>query len=162
MPIRNAKTPKHYSAPTTHAPDNSPGRHRTTWVASTFNERRPNGTPRILPKRQPRLRNTLDTRTQHRLDIPRHSRHHINDLPLLGTTPSHHDHRRNHVGISTPTTQTRQQRNQTSQHPPRNRRPTRLGNKKTPKRKPANRAIRRKPVRRPNLVPDQHPTHAKQ
>src|SRR5690625_7335875 len=115
MPITSAKTPKHYSAPTTHAPDNSPGRHRTTWVASTFNERRPNGTPRILPQRQPRLRNTLDTRTQHRLDIPRHSRHHINDLPLLGITPSHHDHRRNHVGISTPTTQTRQDRKHTSE-----------------------------------------------
>src|SRR5690625_3136754 len=127
MPIRNAKTPKHYSAPTTHAPDNSPGRHRTTWVASTFNERRPNGTPQTLPKRQPRLRHTPDTRTQHRLDIPRHSRHHINDLPLLGTTPSHHDHRRNHVGISTPTTQTRHQRTRTSRNPPRNRRPTRLG-----------------------------------
>src|SRR5699024_7705796 len=156
---RNAKTPKHYSAPTTHAPRDSTGRHRTTWVASTFNERRPNGTPRILPQRQPRLRNTLDTRTQHGLDIPRHSHHRNAHPPLLARIRLHPHHS---IQLLRPINRThtpRNSRQRPSPNPPRNRWPTRLGKKKAPKRKPANSAIRRKPVRRPNLVPYHQQNH---
>src|SRR5690606_13487955 len=74
---------------------------------SSTTRRKTNEPATLLSQRQPRLRNRLDTRTQHWLGVLRHSCHHINDLPLLDTTPSHHDHRSNHVGISTLTTQTR-------------------------------------------------------
>src|SRR5699024_5503707 len=60
--------------------------------SNTSTQRTRDECPKILPKRQPRLRNTLDTRTQHRLDIPRHSHHRNAHPPLLARIRLHPRH----------------------------------------------------------------------
>src|SRR5699024_6396974 len=146
-------------APTTY------GTTTNTWANTTGNELKSSNTytrktrdecPKILPQRQPRLRNRLDNRLQHGLGVLRHSHHRNAHPPLLARIRLHPRHS---IQLLRPINRTHTPRNprqSPSRNPPRNRTPTRLGNKKTPKPKPANRAIRRKPVRRPNLVPDQH------